>query len=75
MHTDDPKFEEWCIKQLDNDNVIISDDYESYIMESENDTENDTESKQSDEGDGFLEEEENNIPENLKMISCMRGRS
>lgn len=41
MHSDDPRFEEWCVNELEADDDFISDidDGDDYIIESDHDSE------------------------------------
>lgn len=59
MHPDDPKFEEWSLQQLENDteNEFISDDEESYVIESEHESDTEqSEDENQEEIDLNLEE-------------------
>ncbi|KAK4883392.1 hypothetical protein RN001_006711 [Aquatica leii] len=66
MH--DPNFEEWCSKQLEEDDYLVSDDEDGYITESEHDTE----SEQS--GNEELEKENTELRENLRTLDFFYER-
>lgn len=68
MHPDDPNFEEWCLNQLEEDDNLISDEDESFILESEHNTE----SEQSENED--FEQEDEQVQQDLREGNIFFGR-
>ncbi|KAK4873459.1 hypothetical protein RN001_015488 [Aquatica leii] len=60
MNPNDPNFEEWCLKQLEEDDYLVSDDEDGNITESEHDTESEQ------PGNEELEKENTELRENLR---------
>ncbi|KAK4881034.1 hypothetical protein RN001_004353 [Aquatica leii] len=67
-HPDDSYFEEWCLRQLEEDDYFVRDGEDGYITKSEHDTE----SEQS--GNEELEKENTELRENLRTQDFFYGR-